>query len=231
MRPNNRHASWYEISGLWCGFCRCTELTALGTTGIVVLNLPLHESDAFSSEVAVVRVSLADFLYMYSGEASAAEIAGMCMSGRVSVPWSSYGKLKAFAECFDFSSEKWEEYYAAQAAKGIWTVMPQCSKPCCQSTTKEEIDANWLLVADATSSSSIGNDWEVVSDCMCYTVAKETVVVREQREEIFGLPQLDGWITKICHAKATQQLQSGVKSSFSDLKDLAGRLFVPEDPW
>lgn len=200
-------------------------------TGIVVLSSPLHVNDAFSSEVAIVRVGLADFLYMYSGEASAAEIAGMCMSGRVSVPWSSYGKLKAFAECFDFSSEKWEEYYAAQAAKGISTAMPQCSKSCCQSTTKEEIDANWLLVADTTSSSSIGNDWEVVSDCTCYTVAKEKVVERAQREEIFGLSHLDDLITKFCQAKATQQLQTGVKSSFHDLKELAGRLFVQEDPW
>ncbi|RLN90126.1 hypothetical protein BBJ28_00018800 [Nothophytophthora sp. Chile5] len=169
---------------------------------------------------------------MYSGEATATEIAGMVMSGRVSVPWSSYGKLKAFAECFDFSTEKWDAYYADLAARGVVIETPQCTQACCRQSTKEDIEANWLLVSDATTTSG-GGDWEVVSDLQCLNISKEK---REEMEQVFGFTPLEDWLAKLWGGgdgsqrggaqRATKSLQSNVKSSLQDLKTMAGKLFV-----
>jgi hypothetical protein len=162
-----------------------------------VLTTALPSTDPFVSDVAPIRVSLADFLYMYSGEATAGEIASMCMSGRVSVPWSAYGKLKAFAECFDFSSEKWEQYYARQDATTGNAPLVPCTKSCCQASTKEDIDANWCLVSDAYSTTLrsanayVEGDWEVVSDSSCYVLTQEK---REEIKRIIGVPQIDEWL-------------------------------------
>lgn len=214
-----------------------------------MLTTTLDAGDAFLKQAAVVHVSLADFLYMYSGEASAAEIAGMCMSGRVSVPWSSYSKLKAFAECFDFSTEKWEAYYARNGASTPppSASIPQCAKECCKSSSKEDIDANWLLVSDTTTtsvraasftgtststaggSSVVGgcaSEWQVVSDCKCYTLPKEN---REEMEHVFGVQQIDDWLAKLWsgHIKRSNDaIQQNVKKSFHDLKEMTGKLFV-----
>lgn len=216
-----------------------------------MLTMTLDTGDVFLKQVAVVHVSLADFLYMYSGEASAAEIAGMCMSGRVSVPWSSYSKLKAFAECFDFSTEKWETYYARHGASSssppLSASIPQCSKECCKSSSKEDIDANWLLVCDATTTSvraasftgtstvaagsstaagGCASEWQVVSDCKCHTLPKEN---REEMEQVFGVQQIDDWLAKLWsgHIKRSNDaIQQNVKKSFHDLKEMTGKLFV-----
>ncbi|KAF1336177.1 hypothetical protein FI667_g810, partial [Globisporangium splendens] len=226
----------------------CIRTIDMRNPRMQISNTTLPASDPFLRQVAVVHVSLADFLYMYSGEASAAEIAGMCMSGRVSVPWSSYSKLKAFAECFDFSSEKWDAYYAAQLAtpggsqKSIASSMPQCSKSCCQSSTREEIDADWQLVVDATTTSiraatavsatsapgcsTTGGDWQVVSDCKCSTLPREN---REEMEQVFGVHQIDEWLANLWsgHIKrSNDMIQENVKRSFHDLKEMTGKLFV-----
>ncbi|KAG6610053.1 uncharacterized protein IUM83_01005 [Phytophthora cinnamomi] len=196
--------------------------------GLEVDNTTLHPQDPFLPEVAVVYVSLADFLYMYSGEATATEIAGMVMSGRVSVPWSSYGKLKAFAECFDFSSEKWDAYYADLKSRGVAQTIPKCTQKCCQQSSKEDIEANWLLVSDATSTSG-GGDWEVVSDLQCLNVSKEK---REEMEKVFDFTPLEEWLARLWGGKGAdaarpaRSLQSNVKNSLSDLKSMAGKLFV-----
>ncbi|ETM43353.1 hypothetical protein, variant 1 [Phytophthora nicotianae] len=197
--------------------------------GLEVDNTTLHPQDPFLPEVAVVYVSLADFLYMYSGEATATEIAGMVMSGRVSVPWSSYGKLKAFAECFDFSTEKWDAYYADLKARGVVGKIPECTQACCKQSTKEDIEANWLLVSDATTTS--GGDWEVVSDLQCLNVSKEK---REEMDKVFDFTPLEEWLAKLWNGdgarsadeRPARSLQSNVKNSLSDLKSMAGRLFV-----
>ncbi|CAI5725051.1 unnamed protein product [Peronospora destructor] len=199
--------------------------------GLAVDNTTLHPQDPFLPKVAVVYVSLADFLYMYSGEATAAEIAGMVMSGRVSVPWNSYNKLKTFAECFDFSTKKWDAYYADLKARGVAVKIPKCLQSCCKQSTKEDIEANWLLVSDATTTSG-GGDWEVVSDLQCLNVSKEK---REQMEKVFDITSLEEWLAKLWNgngyrSKKTQpagSLQSNVKTSLSDLKSMAGKLFVP----
>lgn len=209
-----------------------------------MLQTTLDGSDPFLKQVAVVHVSLADFLYMYSGEASAAEIAGMCMSGRVSVPWSSYSKLKAFAECFDFSSERWEAYYAREygASPPPSSSIPQCEKVCCRSSRREDIDADWQIVSDATTTtvragqittttaagvvSSCTSEWQVVSDCKCHTLPKENV---EEMANVFGAQQLDDWFAKLWsgHIKRSNDaIQHNVKKSFHDLKEMTGKLFV-----
>jgi len=191
----------------------------------------LPADDAFISNVVVVHVSLADFLFMYSGEATAAEIVGMCMSGRVSVPWKDYGRLKYFAESFDFSSEKWEQYYAAidqtSSTSDQNKTRLKCCKPCCQATTKDEIDANWLLVSDSSCNNAIETDWELISDCQCHIIPKEN---RAKMEEIFGVPQIDDWLSKLCrrhlNKNRMETVQNGVKNSISDLKALANKLIV-----
>ncbi|KAF1792027.1 hypothetical protein GQ600_14638 [Phytophthora cactorum] len=198
--------------------------------GLEVGNTTLHPQDPFLPEVAVVYVSLADFLYMYSGEATATEIAGMVMSGRVSVPWGSYGKLKAFAECFDFSTEKWDAYYADLKARGVVVKIPECTQVCCKQSTKEDIEANWLLVSDATTTSG-GGDWEMVSDLQCLNVSKEK---REEMDKVFNFTPLEEWLAKLWNGNGARpgeqrpagSLQSNVKNSLSDLKSMAGRLFV-----
>ncbi|CAH0473866.1 unnamed protein product [Peronospora belbahrii] len=198
--------------------------------GLEIDNTTLHPQDPFLPEVAVVYVSLADFLYMYSGEATATEIAGMVMSGRVSVPWNSYGKLKAFAECFDFSTEKWDAYYADLKARGVVVKISECTQTCCKQSTKEDIEANWLLVSDATTSTGKG-DWEVVSDLQCLNVSKEK---REQVEKAFDLTSLEQWLAKLWNGnrdrpentRSARSLQSNVKNSLSDLKLMAGKFFV-----
>ncbi|DBA02990.1 TPA: hypothetical protein N0F65_003178 [Lagenidium giganteum] len=198
--------------------------------GVVVSKSPLSAANSFAPEAAMVYVSLADFLYMYSGEATAAEIAGMVMSGRVSVAWSAYGKLKAFAECFNFSVEKWDEFYVLQESRGRGgrgaTSRTQCTRACCQATTKEEIDANWILISDATVMSDSG-DWEVVSDCKCHVIPREN---RAKMEEVFGVPQINDWLSMLCggHINKThvQSVQTNVRNSLHDLKTMANKLFV-----
>ncbi|KAJ0402976.1 hypothetical protein P43SY_009233 [Pythium insidiosum] len=203
----------------------CASIACIRTVdmrqGVAVSLSALDPSDPFASEVAPVYVSLADFLFMYSGEASATEIAGMCMSGRVSVPWSAYGKLKAFADCFDFSTEKWDEYYAFQATQGrvAATSLPACTKPCCQSTSKEDIDVNWCLVSDATTTTlreRLG-DWEVVSDCDCRILSPEN---RERMEQAFGAPQINLWLRRLCEGEHVQKVSTNVKNSFNDFISL-----------
>ncbi|KAI9912428.1 hypothetical protein PsorP6_006401 [Peronosclerospora sorghi] len=198
-----------------------------GVTGLEVENTTLHPQDPFLPDVAVVYVSLADFLYMYSGEAAATEIARMVMSGRVSVPWSSSGKLKAFAESFDFSTEKWDAYYANLKARGIVATIPECTQKCCTKSKREDIEANWLLVSDSTTTTG-GGDWEVVSDLQCLNVSKEQ---RTEMRKLFSFTSLEDWLPKLWDgnehdARPIRALQSNVKNSLCDLKSMAGRFFV-----
>uniref|UniRef100_A0AAV1TL73 Uncharacterized protein n=1 Tax=Peronospora matthiolae TaxID=2874970 RepID=A0AAV1TL73_9STRA len=200
--------------------------------GLEVDNTTLHPQDPFVPEVAVVYVSLADFLYMYSGEATATEIASMVMSGRVSVPWSSYSKLKAFAECFDFSTDKWEAYYADLKTRERETKTLQCTQLCCRQSTKEDIEANWLLVSDATTTTSGGGDWEVVSGLQCLHVPQKEKLKELKQGHV--LTSLEEWLSKLWpsngsrvdEARPAQSLSTHVRHSFSDLKSMAGKLFV-----
>jgi hypothetical protein len=185
-----------------------------------VSSIPFNSCDPYAEQVVTVLVSLADFLYMYSGEASAAEIASMCMSGRVQVGWSSFGKLRAFAESFDFTTEKWEEYYSVREVHGYSNDPPKCSKPCC--STNEAIDANWLLVSEATLTPALGGDWEVVSDCMCEIIPEEN---REKMKEVLQEPGMKDWLSNIFNKQSVASVSKNVKKSVSDLRDMAEKFF------
>lgn len=68
---------------------------------------------------------------------------------------------------------------------------------CCQQSSKEDIEANWLLVSDATSTSG-GGDWEVVSDLQCLNVSKEK---REEMEKVFDFTPLEEWLGRLWNGK------------------------------
>uniref|UniRef100_M4BC22 Uncharacterized protein n=1 Tax=Hyaloperonospora arabidopsidis (strain Emoy2) TaxID=559515 RepID=M4BC22_HYAAE len=212
-------------------FAKLPSANFHGVVGLEVDNTTLHPQDPFVPEVAVVYVSLADFLYMYTGEATATEIASMVMSGRVSVPWSSYSKLKAFAECFDFSTEKWEAYYADLKTRGRERKTLQCTQLCCRQSTKEDIEANWLLVSDATTTTG-GGDWEVVSGLQCLQVPQKGKL--EELNKVHALTSLEEWLSKLWtgngsrvdEPRPARSLSTHVRHSFSDLKSMAGKLFV-----
>nr|CCA27240.1 hypothetical protein PITG_03485 [Albugo laibachii Nc14] len=154
-----------------------------------ILRRPVFEDDPKLSDVIVVYVSLVDFLYMYSGEATAAEIAGMCMSGRVCVPWSAMGRLRAFADSFDFSTEKWEEFYQFRR-KSQKEISHVCKKPCCASI--EPLNTNWMLVNDS-STVTASEDWEIVIDDFYHIVAYKSC---DQAEEIKGSIKSEEWMVK-----------------------------------
>lgn len=52
-----------------------------------------------------------DFIHIYSGTASAAEIGQMVFGGRIRVPGWKFRDLASFAASFDFSYESWDNYY------------------------------------------------------------------------------------------------------------------------
>ncbi|KAL7690566.1 hypothetical protein Plhal304r1_c012g0048021 [Plasmopara halstedii] len=197
--------------------------------GLEVTKKTLHPQDPYLPNVAVVHVSLEDFLYMYSGKATTSEIAGMVMSGRVAVPWNSYSKLKAFADCFDFSTKMWEAYYADIEARGFAVENVECKQMCCLQSKKEDIEANWLMVSDATISS--GGEWEVVSDLKFLNISKEQ---REEFGKKFDRTPLEEWLSKLWNGdedrskniQSVPALNFNVKNPLSDLKSMAGRFFV-----
>ena len=155
----------------------------------------------------------------------------MVMSGRVSLPWSSYGKLRAFAECFDFSSEKWDAYYADLKTRGLEVETRQCSQLCCKQSTKEDIEADWLLVSDATTTSG-GGDWELVSGLHCLNVPPKRKL--ETMDKAYAFTSLEEWLAKLWSSsgaglgasRPAQSLASNVRHSMSDFKSMAGKLFV-----
>lgn len=63
-----------------------------------------------------VLLSDEDFKRVYSGEAGAGEISKMCLSGRIYVRWFRFRELSRFANSFDFSTERWNAFYAARDA-------------------------------------------------------------------------------------------------------------------
>ncbi|RHY26539.1 hypothetical protein DYB32_007519 [Aphanomyces invadans] len=117
-----------------------------------------------------VALTITDFLLMYSGDLTAAEIAGLCMSGKVQLRWTAYGSLKAFADSFDFSVEKWADFYAHFGLDPNYVDQIECMLPCCRTTpplTEEEIEANWNIVCDSmlipATATAVGFDWQLVT--------------------------------------------------------------------
>ncbi|KAG9405804.1 hypothetical protein AC1031_003722 [Aphanomyces cochlioides] len=61
-----------------------------------------------------VTSSIEDFLHVYSGKASPGEMAKMCYTGRVYISGLQFRLVTRFAQSFDFSSQKWTDFYAWQ---------------------------------------------------------------------------------------------------------------------
>lgn len=59
-----------------------------------------------------VTISVDDFLWIYSGKASNADILKLFYAGRLLISGYAFRKVSAFAQSFDFSSEKWRSFYS-----------------------------------------------------------------------------------------------------------------------
>lgn len=77
-------------------------------------------------------------LYIYSGKAGVNEITNMIWSGDISVKNWNYRKLLSFSNSFDYSSEKWDEFYKLQ--KMIDTSQTPMQTPM-QTPTKEVLNS------------------------------------------------------------------------------------------
>ncbi|KAF1318666.1 hypothetical protein FI667_g13711, partial [Globisporangium splendens] len=59
-----------------------------------------------------VSISVDDFLWIYSGKASSSDILKLFYAGKLSISGYAFRKVSAFAQSFDFSSEKWRSFYS-----------------------------------------------------------------------------------------------------------------------
>ncbi|TYZ57348.1 hypothetical protein PybrP1_010553 [[Pythium] brassicae (nom. inval.)] len=59
-----------------------------------------------------VTISVDDFLWIYSGKASNTDIVKLFYAGRLLISGYAFRKVSAFAQSFDFSSDKWRSFYA-----------------------------------------------------------------------------------------------------------------------
>ncbi|CAI5700628.1 hypothetical protein KXD40_001183 [Peronospora effusa] len=59
-----------------------------------------------------VTISMDDFLWIYSGKASSSDLVKLFYAGRVSISGYAFRSVSKFAQSFDFSSEKWQSFYA-----------------------------------------------------------------------------------------------------------------------
>ncbi|CAI5741120.1 unnamed protein product [Hyaloperonospora brassicae] len=64
-----------------------------------------------------VKISMDDFLYVYSGKASSSDLLKLFYAGRVAISGYAFRSVSKFAQSFDFSSEKWCSFYAWQKAR------------------------------------------------------------------------------------------------------------------
>ena len=67
--------------------------------------------DGIHKPTTVVSMNVNDFLHVYSGQATAFEVTRMIMRRRIVVEGHDFGKISSFASSFDYSSNKWEEFY------------------------------------------------------------------------------------------------------------------------
>ncbi|TMW63521.1 hypothetical protein Poli38472_002462 [Pythium oligandrum] len=59
-----------------------------------------------------VTISVDDFLWIYSGKATSSDLLKLVYAGRVAISGYAFRKASAFAQSFDFSSDKWRNFYA-----------------------------------------------------------------------------------------------------------------------
>ncbi|CAI5741243.1 unnamed protein product [Peronospora destructor] len=72
-----------------------------------------------------VTISMDDFLWIYSGKASSSDLVKLFYAGRVSISGYAFRSVSKFAQSFDFSSEKWQSFYAWRK---IQDVKNDCSR-------------------------------------------------------------------------------------------------------
>jgi hypothetical protein len=72
-----------------------------------------------------VTINANDFITVYSGKATAAEITKMCLGGRIWVHGMAFKNLNGFASSFDFTTEKWDNFYALR--EYFTSPPPQCT--------------------------------------------------------------------------------------------------------
>ncbi|KAK8797389.1 hypothetical protein WA158_004597 [Blastocystis sp. Blastoise] len=60
----------------------------------------------------IIDVSSDDFFAVYNGDIGAAQLASYILSGRIYVRRFKYKQVSVFANSFEFTSEKWVEFYA-----------------------------------------------------------------------------------------------------------------------
>ncbi|CAH0479764.1 unnamed protein product [Peronospora belbahrii] len=59
-----------------------------------------------------VTISMDDFLWIYSGKATSSDLIKLFYAGRVAISGYAFRSVSKFAQSFDFSSEKWQSFYA-----------------------------------------------------------------------------------------------------------------------
>ncbi|EQC32338.1 hypothetical protein SDRG_10085 [Saprolegnia diclina VS20] len=176
-----------------------------------------------------IALTISDFLHMYSGELTAAEIAGLCMSGKVQVRWTAYGSVKAFADSFDFSPEKWAEFYDHFGLDPNYVDWIECTMPCCApppACTQEEIDSNWQMVKDSVLLPSNELGWELVSEVEVTTVVKSPDAAAAATTEAKQDWISDGLKTINPHFV---QMQNTVKKKMFNMKEYAEKFLVSMD--
>lgn len=148
-----------------------------------------------------VAVTISDFLYMYSGEACASEIASMCLKNRIKVHWTKYGALQSFANAFDFSSEKWDDFYITRPKEEVLCTCHTCKG---DNSFRDNSDLKWELVCHTVlhiQSTPKPEDWQVIQPEMySFTSvdAFEPVQPIQQEEDWYNtLIQPGLWTNKI----------------------------------
>eukprot|EP00640_Fibrocapsa_japonica_P001510 CAMPEP_0113943994 /NCGR_PEP_ID=MMETSP1339-20121228/30386_1 /TAXON_ID=94617 /ORGANISM="Fibrocapsa japonica" /LENGTH=388 /DNA_ID=CAMNT_0000949023 /DNA_START=155 /DNA_END=1318 /DNA_ORIENTATION=- /assembly_acc=CAM_ASM_000762 len=58
-----------------------------------------------------IKAPAREFLHIYSGQASATEMVRMGLTGKLQMRPFNVMQMRQFANCFDFSQEKWDEFY------------------------------------------------------------------------------------------------------------------------
>lgn len=64
-----------------------------------------------------------DFFFLYSGQASPATVASMCLTGRIKVKWFRYHELQQFAGAFTYSSPNWIMFYRLKEKEELYRLM------------------------------------------------------------------------------------------------------------
>ncbi|KAJ0411197.1 hypothetical protein ATCC90586_008913 [Pythium insidiosum] len=88
-----------------------TYLVEISKSKEVTTRKDVSASDA-RSLTCEVTISVDDFLWIYSGKASSSDVLKLFYAGRLSISGYAFRKVSTFAQSFDYSSERWRDFYA-----------------------------------------------------------------------------------------------------------------------